>query len=349
VAVGLERSAEAVVALLAILKAGGAYVPLDPEYPASALSFMLADTQAPVLITRQALAERFADYAGQFVFLDADAAALAGHSSENLPNVTAADHLAYVVYTSGSTGKPKGVEALHRGVVRLVRNMNYMELSPSDVFLAFAPLSFDASTLEIWGPLCNGRPDRHLPGNGSPRSTSWGSFIESRGVTAIFFTSSLFHQMVEFGIERLSGVRQLMTGGDVVSPAHVAEVVKRLPQTRMIAVYGPTENTTYTSYYPIRSEADIGRSVSIGRPIANTRCTPSGRRWSRCRSACRASSTPAATASPGVIWPGPSSPPSGLSPIPSIRLANRGSTARATWFAGGPTATSSSWAAPIAR
>ena len=117
VAVCMDRSLEMVVSLYAILKAGAAYVPIDPEYPADRISFMLADTAAPILLTQQALVGRFVGSAAQVVpvdrVTDADRRSRGGRRP---PSGAALDDLAYVIYTSGSTGQPKGAMNTHRAI-----------------------------------------------------------------------------------------------------------------------------------------------------------------------------------------------------------------------------------------
>jgi len=280
VLVGLcaERSVEMVVGTLAIIKAGGAYVPLDPEYPASRLSYMLEDTGAPVVLTQKELLERLPSRrplwggsdrnAPAYVCLD-DEAAYAGESEDEPESGAGASSLAYVMYTSGSTGQPKGVCVEHRNVVRLVKNTDYARMA-GEVFLQFAPASFDAATLEIWGPLLNGgRLVVYRPGPTSLEEL--GTAVERSGITTLWLTSGLFHQMVEHQLESLRGVRQLMSGGDVLSVAHCRRVLETLPETTLINGYGPTECTTFTCCYPMKSVEALGETVSIGRPIANTR------------------------------------------------------------------------------
>ena len=270
VLVGLcaERSVEMVVGTLAIIKAGGAYVPLDPEYPAPRLSYMLEDTGAPVVLVQRNLIERLPVSGSRYVCLD-DESLYADQSADEPESRAEAASLAYVMYTSGSTGQPKGVCVEHRNVVRLVKNTDYVRLE-GEVFLQFAPISFDAATLEIWGPLLNGgRLVVYRPGPTSLEEL--GSEIERSGITTLWLTSGLFHQMVEHQLEALRGVRQLMSGGDVLSVRHCQRVLESLPETTLINGYGPTECTTFTCCYPMRGVEALGETVSIGRPIANTR------------------------------------------------------------------------------
>ncbi len=273
VALCLERSVEALVALLAIIKAGGVYVPLDPALPAERLAWLLADAGVAMAVTRSALLRGWEAAVPQVVCLDgaAEAAALAAESEQGLDDGAVADNLAYVMYTSGSTGTPKGVGVVHRAVMRLVRGNDLPRFAADDVVLHLAPLSFDASTLEIWGALLNGGRLVVL-GPGVPTPAELGGELERHEVTALWLTAGLFHLMVEEAPAPLARVRQLLAGGDVLSPEHVRRLLRLLGEDggRLINGYGPTENTTFTCCQPVGA-GWRGASVPIGRPIANTR------------------------------------------------------------------------------
>ena len=266
-----ERSLEMVVGTLAILKAGGGYVPLNPDDPKARLRFLMNDTQMPVLLVQAALQDKVPVDDATRVVLDAEAGALA-QMPETPPAVgVTPQHLAYIMYTSGSTGRPKGVPVTHQNVVRLVRNTNYATFSPDDVFLQFAPISFDAATLEIWGPLLNGGRLAVFPPE-LPGLDALGEFIQQEGVTTLWLTAGLFHQMVDNQLASLRGVRQLLAGGDVLSVPHVQKVLRQMqgdPERVLINGYGPTECTTFSCCYPMQRLDQVGRVVSIGRPIAN--------------------------------------------------------------------------------
>ena len=269
-AVGLcaERSGNLISALLGILKAGGAYVPLDPSYPKERLAGMLADAGARIVIVQEGL-EGFLPETGTIQL--PLSGLLSAEGEPALRPVTHSDQLAYVLFTSGSTGRPKGVAVSHRNVVRLVRETNFARFGPDEVFLQLAPVSFDASTLEIWGPLLNGgRLALFPPGPTDLRQI--GEALEQHGVTMLWLTAGLFHQMVESHLQSLRPVRQLAAGGDVLSPAHVRRTLGGLPGLTLINGYGPTEGTTFTCCHTMRSVSDLGPgTVPIGRPIANTR------------------------------------------------------------------------------
>ena len=182
-----------------------------------------------------------------------------------------AESPAYISFTSGSTGQPKGVCVPHRAIVRLVRNTNYIRLEPTDVVLQMAPLAFDASTFEIWGPLLNGATLAVMPPH-LPSLSELAEALERHRVTTAWFTSGLFNQIVNEKPQALKRLRQVITGGDVLSPPHVQKALLLLDSGVVINGYGPTENTTFTACHCVPPNFDGKRSVPIGRPISNTTC-----------------------------------------------------------------------------
>src|SRR5579864_624016 len=245
VGICVERSLDMVVGLLGILKAGAAYVPLDITYPRERLSYMLKDSGVEVLIGTDQARQYCAG--GQFVYVDIeqDKEAIDKQGCDNPWNQSTSGTLAYLLYTSGSTGVPKAVGIEHRSIVRLVRNTNYFEVKEQEVFLQLAPISFDASTFEIWGCLLNGGRLVLHPQQ-TPSLEALGEYIERSGITTLWLTAGLFHQMVEGPVEKLRGIRQLLAGGDVLNPEQVRRASAALPRTKLINGYGPTENTTFT-------------------------------------------------------------------------------------------------------
>ncbi len=270
VGVALERSPALVVSCLAILEAGGAYVPLDPGYPRERLEALLAEVPLPLILTEERLLDRLPPGGGTRLCLDREAEKIARHAAGPLDVPVSARQLAYVMFTSGSTGRPKAVGVEHRSVVRLVRGGDWADLGPEQVFLQLAPVSFDAATLEIWGPLLNGGRLVLFPG-GAPSLAELEEALQRHRVTTLWLTAGLFHQVVEARIGALRGLSQLLAGGDVLSPAHVERALAELPGCRLINGYGPTENTTFTCCHTIREPLPAGATVPIGRPIANTR------------------------------------------------------------------------------
>ncbi|MBP7949465.1 MAG: amino acid adenylation domain-containing protein [Verrucomicrobiales bacterium] len=264
----MGRSPELIVVMLGILKADGAYLPIDPAYPAERIRFMLEDSGAAICLTEKDLQPLVPQ--GVVAILPGEWAEV-GTPVQAMPSVNRPDDLAYVLYTSGSTGKPKGVPVPHRAVVRLVRNTNFATLDEHRVWLLAGALTFDATTLEIWGPLLNGGRLVVLPAE-ELSLEGIGAAIARNGVTSLWLTAGLFQLMVDERLEALRGVRELLTGGDVVSIAHAAKALQAFPALRLINGYGPTENTTFSACHTIVRDDLRRASLPIGRPVAHSTC-----------------------------------------------------------------------------
>jgi amino acid adenylation domain-containing protein len=265
----LPRGVEAIVTMLGILKAGGAYLPLSPKDPPARWATLVAGAGARLVVV--------ADEAG-VERLDGVAARVASYGAlvetsvaAAWPAVEGADRLAAILFTSGSTGQPKGVEVLHRGIVRLLFGAGYASLGPGERFLHLAPLSFDASTLEIWGALLHGGEVAIFPDD-LPSAASLGDAIRRHGVTTMWLNASLFNAVVDEDVTVLAPLRQLLIGGEALSIPHVERALQALPDTAVVNGYGPTENTTFSCCHPIPRDLDPrAHSIPIGRPIAHSR------------------------------------------------------------------------------
>jgi amino acid adenylation domain-containing protein/non-ribosomal peptide synthase protein (TIGR01720 family) len=267
VGIYLERSPEAITAMLATLEAGGAYLPLDPSYPKERVEFMINDAGVPVLITDRKLRERLPT-SGVEVLL-ADELPSTDTSDPLLPVVCDPDRLAYVMYTSGSTGLPKAVEVTHRGVVRLV-SAGLFALGEDDVELQLVSLSFDPSALEIWSCLLGGgklvlHPSRN------PSLEEIGDALREHRITSTIFITGLFPLMVDEHLDDLVGLRQIIVGGDVMPPIAAQRLLEAAPGLRLINAYGPTEGTIVATAHVMTEPAEVSTPIPIGSPVANTR------------------------------------------------------------------------------
>jgi amino acid adenylation domain-containing protein len=286
VGICLERSINMIVGLLGILKAGGAYVPLDPEYPQERLNFMLEDTGLSVVLTQEKLIDKLSDrLRGGFgdspeetlrerkadvICLDSNWDIINQQTKQNPTTSTQADNLAYVIYTSGSTGQPKGVAVDHRAVNRLVINTNYIDIKATDVIAQASNYAFDAATFEIWGALVHGA---RLVGVSKELALSpqdFAAFMRSQGISVLFLTTALFNQIAQEVPSAFNSLRHLLFGGEAVDPKWVKEVLKNGAPQRLLHVYGPTENTTFSSWYLVQDVPEDATTIPIGRAIANT-------------------------------------------------------------------------------
>nr|MDJ0510840.1 amino acid adenylation domain-containing protein [Crocosphaera sp.] len=259
-----------IVTLLAILKAGAVYVPLDPAYPQERVKFMIEDSGISILLSEQSLSSNLSLESLKIINLDTTWEDIERESMNNLENNITGKNLAYLIYTSGSTGQPKGVSILHQGVVRLVKNTNYITINSQDIFLQLASLSFDAATFEIWGCLLNGAKLIIFPLL-LPTLDKIEKMIKENNISVLWLTSGLFNLIVDEKLEALQAVRYLLTGGDTLSVYHVKKFIESNVNCQLINGYGPTENTTFTCCHTIQEVTKSTKSIPIGRPIANTK------------------------------------------------------------------------------
>ncbi|TYR63265.1 non-ribosomal peptide synthetase [Streptomyces parvus] len=270
VGVCVERSLDLPVVLLAVLTAGAAYVPLDPQYPAARLALMTEDAGTSVTVTQRRLRDRLPGTDATVVVLE-DPAEGQGDVRDDAPATGAGlDSPVYAMFTSGSTGRPKGVLVDHRAVVRLVTGQEFARLGPDETLVQLAPVAFDASTLELWGALAHGARLLVAP-PGATGVDSLRELLAGREVSVLWLTSSLFNVVVDEDPEVLSGVRELLIGGEALSAHHVRAALDVLPAIRIVNGYGPTESTTFACCHPISRDLDpLAGPIPIGRPIAGT-------------------------------------------------------------------------------
>ncbi|MFF6918408.1 amino acid adenylation domain-containing protein [Streptomyces sp. NPDC012466] len=270
VAVLQQRSADLVVSLLAVLRAGGFYVPLNTRYPASRMRLITRDVGARVLLTDSATDAEHAcaSWAGDAEVLVVDALPDEGDA---LPVVPVHPHqLAYVMYTSGSTGDPKGVAITHGDVAALAADRCWRTGNQERVLL-HSPYSFDTSQYELWVPLLSGGAVVVAP-PGDLDTRALERAIVDGGVTGMWLTSGLFNLLAEESPGCFTGVREVWTGGDVVSPAAVSRVLDASPATMVVDGYGPTEATTFATHHFMRAPWQQETTVPIGTPLDNTTC-----------------------------------------------------------------------------
>ncbi|BDI18012.1 hypothetical protein ANSO36C_38140 [Nostoc cf. commune SO-36] len=269
VGICISQSIEMIVGLLGILKAGGAYLPLDSSYPQERLKFMLEDAQVSVLLTQEKLLKSFEYFLNPIVCIDKDWEIITQENKNNLDSATS-NNLAYVIYTSGSTGKPKGVAIAHKAVNRLVCNTNYIKLSASDKIAQASNTSFDAATFEIWGALLNGA---QLIGVSKDVILSPHEFalqLKQKEISVLFLTTALFQQIARDVPQAFASLRYLLFGGEAVNIRWVKKIIQHGAPKHLIHVYGPTENTTFSSYYHIQELPKSATFIPIGCPINNT-------------------------------------------------------------------------------
>lgn len=277
-----KRSPDLVLGILAILKAGCAYLPIDPSYPHERIRYMLNNCASNFLLVQQeillseGLSLSSADlgvgymvYSGQALGKDQVwPAECVPYSNTALNKQIHSDSLAYIMYTSGSTGNPKGVMVEHRNVIRLVKSPDYVELREGKRMLLTGSPAFDATTFEIWGTLLNGMQLYLADEDILLRADKLGEFITEKRINFMWLTSPLFRQLAEQQAGIFAPLDALLIGGDIVPVKQVQKVCELCPELTILNMYGPTENTTFSTSYNIKG--DISGNIPIGKPISNS-------------------------------------------------------------------------------
>ncbi|MFE0652461.1 AMP-binding protein, partial [Streptomyces sp. NPDC059534] len=273
VAVMTERSADLVAVLLAVLRNGAAYVPLELRSPDVRIRAILDETRPCLIVTDASTRERATTLAAAYpdlpVLTVSEADRTPAAPAEGFPEPQVED-TAYVMYTSGSTGRPKGVAVTHRNIVALAADPCWQDGTHTRV-LAHSPHSFDASTFEIWVPLLNGGTVVVAP-HGDSATVSLEGTVARHGVTSAFITTALFNSLVMEDSPALGALRHIWTGGEAPSAQAMRQMAERHPGTLLTHVYGPTENTVFTTWRPVEpTDPAVAAAPPIGRPLANTR------------------------------------------------------------------------------
>lgn len=232
--------------LIATLKTGAVYIPIDPQNPKDRIDYIIENSDTVALI----------DCKGENRFFSREQRVLPGTEEDT----------AYMMYTSGTSGEPKAVMVKHQGIVRLVKNTNYMQLDSSTCILQGSSLAFDASTLEIWGALLNGGTLCMLDSEDVMDVNRLDQLAAVYGINTMWLTSALFNQLMDQNPAILQELKVLAIGGEKISKKHANQFLQTHSNTILLNGYGPTENTTFTTVGEIHKD----EMITIGKPIANT-------------------------------------------------------------------------------
>jgi polyketide synthase PksJ len=259
VALKLERNKWMIIAILGVLKASCAYLPIDPSYPQDRIDFIETDCASKVVVDG--------------LFIEEFQKCMPSISSERLELLSSPTDLAYVIYTSGSTGQPKGVLVEHRNVVRLVDNPDYIRCETGDAFLALSNFAFDGAVFDLFMPLLNGGKIILSDKKITLDLDKFNQIIEVAEIQSFFITTVLFNALVEAELSNLKRLKYILFGGEQVSVQHVRDFKKRYPEVNLVHVYGPTENTVFSTAYPVENiPAKDQTTVPIGKAIKGSKC-----------------------------------------------------------------------------
>lgn len=269
VGICVERSLEMIVGILGILKAGAAYVPIDATYPQERITWILENSQTPVLLTQQTLQSKLPAHSTRVICLDTDWEVITQQSSENPRTQVTPNDLAYIIYTSGSTGKPKGVQITHRNLVHSTSaRINYYQ-EPIGCFLLLSSFAFDSSVAGIFWTICTGGT-LLLPQAGLQLEVAkLIELISQHRVSHLLSLPSLYALILQQAKpEQLENLRTIIVAGESCPPELLKVHQEYLPTAALFNEYGPTEATVWSSVYHYQSLEPT--TVPIGKAITNT-------------------------------------------------------------------------------
>jgi amino acid adenylation domain-containing protein len=261
----MDRQIPLLVSMLAVLQTGAAYVPIDPTFPPERQEFMLADIQAPVLITQERYLGTLDSGSSSVLCVDLDWTRIAERPSEPLAIEVDPDDRAYIIYTSGSTGRPKGVETTHRGVSNLLAYMRERPgTTPNDVIVSVATHAVDLPVPDFYLTLMVGARLVLVPRDDTMDGVELADWMARAGATSIAATPTTLQLLVDAGWKG-SAALKISAGGEALPRALAEELRSRCAS--LWNVYGPTETTVWSSVLEL--EPGEG-SPPIGGPMWNT-------------------------------------------------------------------------------
>jgi amino acid adenylation domain-containing protein len=279
VAVLAERSAELVTALVGVVKTGAAFLLLDPEYPPQRLAYMLADSQARIVLAQRHLGDLLPESGPPVLYPD-DAPTWPVRATGAHRPVLHVDNAAYLIYTSGSTGAPKGVINTHRGLLnRLDWMRSALSFDTTDVLLQKTPVGFDVSIWEFFMPLTTGATLAIARPGGHREPGYLREAIASFGVTVLHFVSSMLNSFLadteaadDDPRATLATLRAIACGGEELPVALARRCLEVLPGVSIQFNYGPAEAAISVTTWQATPATLAGRSrVPIGGPVSNVR------------------------------------------------------------------------------
>lgn len=267
-----DKSFEMVIGILGILKSGACYLPIDFNLPEERIIYMVECSDSKVVIN---CSDKNLNFVKDELFdvdiIDIKKINYFNYDGENLANSNTQNDLAYIMYTSGSTGKPKGCMNTHRGVIKLVKDINYLDIEKiENVFLA-GNLVFDASLHEMWLCLLNGKTGVIIKKEDVLTPSMYKAYFEKYNNILAIFTTQLFHQYAKSMPDIFKNSIYVICGGDVLLYEYVEKVKKCCKNTNVINIYGPAECSAAATTFNV-NELKNKKTIPIGRPISNTRC-----------------------------------------------------------------------------
>ena len=269
VSIYLDKSLETIISILGILKSGCTYMPIDIDYPSERIDYMIKTSNSKYILTSKLFKDRLKKY-DNVIDINLENKNIYNLNHNNIEIKSSSNDLAYIMFTSGSTGEPKGVMVTNKNVVRLIKNNKFIKFEKNEHILQTGSIVFDACTFEIWGALLKGFTLYIIKKLDLLDPIILSKYLEKNKISILWLTAPLFNQLSENNPKMFKNIRVLLTGGDVLSPKHINNVIDNCPNLTIINGYGPTENTTFSTCFTINKKYKT--SIPIGFPISNSTC-----------------------------------------------------------------------------
>lgn len=266
VAIFVDKSIHTIICILGILKAGAAYLPLDALLPVGRIEYMLKNGNVKFLMNTELAGCHVESQLAKYTIPVISNREWKGCSEADVDWRRGSNTLAYVMYTSGSEGNPKGVMIEDRGIIRLVAEEEYFPFYSNWDVLQSSTLVFDASIFEVFGALLNGATLHLLDAETLLNGERLKEWLAKQPIDVMFLTTPLFHQLVHVDVSIFDSVHNLVVGGDVLLAKQARKLKEHNPEIRLFNGYGPTENTTFSTFYEVMPE--VPENVPIGKPIS---------------------------------------------------------------------------------
>lgn len=269
IAIMIDKSIEFMIGALGVLKANCVYMPMDKSMPDERIKFVLEDSATKLIITTKEYYKGVSDL--DTIFIDIDNKEVFDQKNkENLNLSQTSDKPAYIIYTSGSTGKPKGNIIIHKGIVRLVLNTNYLFFSEKDVMMVSGSLTFDTTIFEIWGAMLFGMTLHFIAKDKVVNPIQFKQYILNNNITTGLIPTPIFNQLVEYDSEMFKNMHQICVGGDTFMAKYSNQVFEKCKKLILTNVYGPAENAVICTANIIEKKYD--GNIPIGKVTSNSTC-----------------------------------------------------------------------------